>query len=275
MRRLLGCLLALAVTALCLALAPASALTSWKVQCTFSDKRFTELSGMARSLRFAGVLYVHNDSDAGPYLFAVDERTCQTLATFTVKGSRARDYEAIATGRDAKGREVIWLGDIGDNLDSWPYVEISRMREPAQLKSQTLTPRIMRVTYPDRPHNAEALLADPSGPRLWIVTKQLAHGSLYALPAPPRAVNRVVKLTTEGGLVTDGAVSPMGDRYVLRNYFDATVYSGLPPGKPQVTFDLPGQFQGEAVTWTADGRALLIASERDNRLLRVEIPQPG
>jgi hypothetical protein len=36
--------------------------------------------------------------------------------------------------------------------------------------------------------------------------------------------------------------------------------------------DLPVQPQGEAITWTSDGRALLIASERDDRLIRVEVP---
>ena len=131
------------------------------------------------------------------------------------------------------------------------------------------------MTYPDRPHNAETLLANPRVPQLWIVTKQLAHGSLYSLPDPLRKVNKASLIRVEDGLITDGAVSPAGDRYVLRDYFQATVYSGLPPGRAQVTFDLPGQFQGEAVTWTADGRSLLVAGERDNRLLKVDIPQAG
>ena len=206
------------------------------------------------------------------FIFAVDERSCRTLATFKIRGSRARDYEAIASGTDARGRSVIWLGDIGDNLDSWPYVEVLRILEPAALKSQTVSARTLRVTYPDRPHNAETLLANPGSPQLWIVTKQLAHGSLYSLPNPPKRVNKASLIQVEDGLITDGAVSPQGDRYVLRDYFQATVYSGLPPGRAQMTFDLPGQFQGEAITWTADGKALLIAGERDARLLRVEIP---
>ena len=275
MRRWLTGVLALALTVTALLAAPTSAAPTWKVQCTFADKRFTEISGMTRSLNFPGVLYVHNDSSGGPYVYAVDERTCATLATLKVNGSRARDYEAIATGRNAHGKAVIWLGDIGDNVDSWTNVEILGIREPAVLKSQTLNARTIRVTYADRPHNAEALLANPKTAQLWIVTKQLAHGSLYALPDPPTRISRATKIQVEDGLITDGAVSPLGDRYVLRTYFDATVYSGLPPGRAQRTFDLPGQFQGEAITWTADGTALLVAGERDARLLRVEIPQTG
>ncbi|MDO8732428.1 MAG: hypothetical protein Q7L55_07650 [Actinomycetota bacterium] len=275
MRRLSTRVLAVSLGLIMLAVVPAQAVPSWKIQCNFQDKRFTEISGLTRSLNFPGVLYLNNDSSDGPYIYAVDERTCKTLATLKIQGSRARDYEAIASGRDARGRAVIWLADIGDNLDSWPYVEILRIREPGVLKSQTVHSRTVRVSYPDRPHNAETVLANPTDSQLWIVTKQLAHGSLYKLPKPLRKANTAVLMQAEDGFITDGAVSPQGDRYVLRTYFDATVYAGLPPGREQVTFDLPGQFQGEAITWTADGKALLIAGERDDRLLRVEIPQAG
>jgi hypothetical protein len=72
-------------------------------------------------------------------------------------------------------------------------------------------------------------------------------------------------------MITDGAVSPDGSRFVLRDYVDAYVYSGLPPGRDPRTVYLPFQPQGEAITWTSDGSALLVASERDNRLLRVPI----
>lgn len=275
MRRLTAWLVLPLLGLVALLAAPAQSAQSWRVQCTFSDERFTEISGLARSQRFPGVLYLHNDSSNGPYVHAVDERTCRTLATLRVSGSSARDYEAIATGRDAKGRPVIWLGDLGDNNDSWPWVEVLRIQEPTTLRSQTVSARHLRVTYPDMGHNAETLLANPTKPQLWIVTKQLAAWSLYALPVPPAVVNRAVPLRREDGLITDGSVAPQGDRYVLRTYFDATVFTGLPPGKAGRPFDLPGQFQGEAITWTADGRALLIASERDNRLIRVEIPQAG
>lgn len=256
-----------------LGLTPArAAVPPWNVQCTFTDQRFDEISGITRSQAFPGMLYLHNDSSGGPRIYAVDERTCKTKATLTIRGARSRDYEAIASGRDVKGRPVLWLGDIGDNKDSWPFVEVLKIREPKSLDSQTLSASTYRFTYPDMSHNAETLLADPATPQLWIVTKQLAHGSLYALPNPLQQRNTAIKLHTEGGLITDGAVSPQGDRYVLRTYFDATIYHGLPVGKPSKTFDLPGQLQGEAITWAADGKALLIASERDHRLLRVAIP---
>ena len=72
--------------------------------------------------------------------------------------------------------------------------------------------------------------------------------------------------------MTDGSVSPDGTRFALRDYVDAEVFDGLPPGADAQTVYLPLQLQGEAMTWTQDGAALLVASERDDRLLRVAVP---
>lgn len=243
------------------------------IVCRFTDHRLTEISGMAPSIAHPGVLYVHNDSSGGPYVYAVSASTCRVLARITIEGATARDFEAIASGRDRMGRPILWIGDIGDNLDSWDAVEILRIPEPVSLVDQTLRPRRYRFTYRDRPHNAETLLADPARPRLWVVTKQLARGSLYALPVPLRSsgTNIASRVQSEGGIITDGAISPDGTRYVLRDYFDAVVYQGLPPGREVTRIYLPAQPQGEAMAWSSDGRSLLIASERDDRLLRVAL----
>lgn len=230
---------------------------------------------MTYSQRHPGVLYLHNDSSGGPVVYAVDARTCRTRATLTIAGIPARDLEGIASGRDPRGRPVLWLADIGDNRDSWPQVQVHRIREPRQLVDQTLRAATYRFTYPDRPHNAEAILADPRSDRVWVVTKQSARGRLYALPSLRRDRVTVARPVADvGAFVTDGAVSPDGSRYVLRDYVDAEVFQGLPPGRSPSTIYLPVQFQGEAVTWTSDGTALLVASERDDRLLRVELPRP-
>jgi hypothetical protein len=254
--------------------APLAHSTEAQEVCRFSDKRFTEISGLATSNRHPGVLYLHNDSGDGPFIYAIDSSTCRTLATLTIRGIDPRDAEAIATGRDEQGRPVIWLADIGDNLDSWPYVRIHQIREPKRLRSTTVGSVNYRFTYGDMPHNAETLLANPAKPQLWVVTKQLARGSLYRLPVPMSTgdVNIARKIGRESGLVTDGSVSPDGLRYVLRDYDDADVYAGLPPGRLVATVRLPFQLQGEAITWAPDGRSLLIASERDKRLLRVTLP---
>jgi hypothetical protein len=237
--------------------------------CKFPDPRFKEISGMARSLLHPHVLWLHNDSGGGPLLFAVNESTCATLAAVTVAGAPAGDCEGSAIARSSSGESIIWLGDVGDNRDSWPYLRLHRIPEPAALGDQTVTPAATyRFTYPDGPHDTETVMA--YGDRVWVVTKQLAHGSLYAVPLKKHGVAIAKKLRAEGGLVTDGAISPDGTKYALRDYVNAEIVSGLPAGTSQGFFALPNQAQGEGVTWTSDGKALLITSERDARLLRVE-----
>ena len=253
--------------------AASTAASDPSVQCRFQDARFTEISGMTYSQRHPGIVYLHNDSGGGPRIYAVDASTCRTVATLTLRGAQARDFEAIGSGRDAKGRPILWVADIGDNLNSWSEVRLLRVREPKVLRDRTLGARTFRFTYSDGPHDAEALLTDPRSTRVWIVTKKLANGSLYELPARLRSdrVNIARRIGQAPGMITDGAVSPDASRYALRDYVDASLFDGLPQGRRAGTVYLPFELQGEALTWTPDGSALLVAGERDNRLYRVPI----
>ena len=272
--RLTSVAAALAAAALTALPVPAAvALDDVTEVCRFSDDRLTEISGMTYSQRHPGVIYLHNDSSGGPFIYAVDGSTCRTLATLTLDGIEARDIEAIGSGRDRSGRPILWIADVGDNQDSWPEVRLHRVREPRALKDRTLAVKTYRFTYPDQPHNAEAILSDPTSPRVWVVTKQSARGSLYALPnvMETSGLHVAERVGRAGAFVTDGSVRPDGTGFALRDYVDAQVFGGLPPGEDPQRVYLPIQFQGEAMTWTPDGAALLVASERDDRLLRVEL----
>lgn len=237
------------------------------------DPSLDEISGMTVSRLHPDVLWAVEDSGGGPRVVAIDASNCAVRAELTLRGSRARDFEAIAAGTLEDGTSVLWVGDIGDNRDSWPTVELLRIREPKQLRDRTVRPERFTFTYDDRPHDAEALLAH--GTRVWVVTKQLANGGLYALPDPldPDAVNIARRVRSETGLVTDGSIAPDGSRYVLRDYFDAQLFTGLPPGTPAERIDLPAQRQGEVIAFDAEGTAVLIASEGERRLLRVVLPK--
>jgi len=262
-----------AATLTALPVSAAVALDDVTEVCRFSDDRLTEISGMTYSQRHPDVVYLHNDSSGGPFIYAVDSTTCRTLATLTLDGIEARDIEAIGSGRDRRGRPILWIADVGDNRDSWPEVRLHRVREPRALTDRALTVKTYRFTYPDRPHNAEAILSDPTSPRVWIVTKQSARGSLYALPnvMETSGLHIAERVGRTGAFVTDGSIRPDGAGFALRDYVDAQVFAGLPPGEESQRVYLPIQFQGEAMTWTSDAAALLVASERDDRLLRIEL----
>src|SRR5438046_1248526 len=79
-----------------------------------SDQRITESSGIARGDATKGVLWTHNDSGDGPYLFAIDMKGV-TLARFEIPGAKNVDWEDIANGPGESGGPAIYVGDIGDN----------------------------------------------------------------------------------------------------------------------------------------------------------------
>jgi hypothetical protein len=245
------------------------------VVCRFSDARLVEISGITWSRRHPGAYWVHNDSGGGPYIYAIDGRSCRTLARIRIAGIGARDIEAIATGTDPRGRHVLWVGDIGDNNDVWPSVRLHAVVEPERLVDQQVLATTYRFTYADRPHNAESILAAPDRPEVWVVTKQLAAGAVWRIPLSNAAPSTGVKLLDVGGLITDAAMSPDGRHYVIRDYIGAQLYdapvsaTSLQHGRP---VSLPLEPQGEAISYTADGSALLVASERDTALWRVPIP---
>jgi len=245
-----------------------------EVICEFTDTRLTEISGMAPSALHQGVMWVHNDSGDDARLYALQLDDCSIVGELTLRGVSARDFEGLAAGVDPKGRSVLWVGDIGDNRDSWSDVSIYRVREPKKLGNTSAQVKRYRFTYEDRPHNAETILADPNSQQIWIVTKQLVSGSIYALPKNMKesGINIAKRIGPATGLITDGAMKADGSGFVLRDYFDAQFFTGRPAGELVQEVELPAQPQGEAIAWLPGENAVVIASEGDNRLIRVGEP---
>jgi hypothetical protein len=263
--------LGLALYALCLA-PRAVAGERAEVLLRIGDPRVVESSGLAASRRHLGVWWTHNDSGDAARLFAIggDGRV---LATLRLAGVAARDWEAVAVGRDDRGRPALFAGDIGDNLGAWPWVTVWRVAEPARLRDATVRAERYRLRYPDGPRNAEALLVDPRGNRLYVATKDEAGGALYRAPAELRGdrVNLLRRVGRVPALVTDGAFSPDGRLLVLRDYGAAHLYRAS--GGRLATVALPFQPQGESIAFTPDGRSLLAGSEgAGSEVWRVPLP---
>lgn len=67
------------------------------LQATFPSPRLVESSGVAVSHAYAGVLWTHNDSGDGPYLYATDlQRTDR--GALLVPGAQAIDWEDMSLG---------------------------------------------------------------------------------------------------------------------------------------------------------------------------------
>ncbi|WP_411101527.1 WD40 repeat domain-containing protein [Streptomyces sp. cmx-4-9] len=269
-------------TAAVLALLPAGAAVAAQepgaASFTMTDPRIKESSGLAASRIHPGVYWTHNDSDDGPYVYAVDSATGRTVARVTLTGiGRPRDVEAVSLGPDGQ----VYLGDIGDNLDgSWDHVWIYRFPEPKELADVSVKATQFTVRYADGPRNAEALMVHPVTGRVYIASKSEDKGGLYEGPAQlsaggPNVFRRVADLPW----VTDGAFSPDGGQLALRGYFFAKTYpwkDGRPQGGGE-RVDAPWQGQAESVTYAADGSALMFGAEGgSSRVVAVPVgPAPS
>ncbi|MER5729192.1 WD40 repeat domain-containing protein [Streptomyces sp. NPDC002138] len=242
---------------------------------TISDPRIKESSGLAASKIHPGVYWTHNDSDDGPYVYAVDSATGRTVARVTMAGIGApRDVEAISLGPDGQ----LYVADIGDNLGgTWDHVWIYRFPEPAQLADVTVKPVQFTVRYADGPRNAEALMVHPVTGRVYIASKSEDKGGLYEGPEQLSASgSNEFRRIADVPWVTDGAFSPDGGSLTLRGYFFARTFPWK-DGKPQgegVRVDAPWQGQAESVTYTPDGKVLMFGSEGANSRV-VAVPVPG
>ncbi|THA55811.1 esterase-like activity of phytase family protein [Streptomyces sp. A1136] len=240
---------------------------------TIRDPRITESSGLAASRVHPGVYWTHNDSDDGPYVYAVDSATGKTVARVTMTGiGRPRDVEAISLGPDGQ----LYVADIGDNRDgTWDHVWIYRFPEPRELADVTVKAEQFTVRYADGPRNAEALMVHPVTGRVYIASKNERTGGLYEGPERLSAEGaNVFRRIADVPWVTDGAFSPDGGRLTLRGYFFAKTYPWR-DGRPEGTGEpvaAPWQGQAESVTYSPDGSTLLFGSEGVNsRVIAVPV----
>jgi hypothetical protein len=249
--------------------ATAQAAAGPQVQCQITDPRLAELSGL---VAVPGRLLAINDGGDRIDLFVLDGG-CAVIDVHTVEVDPF-DPEDLAIGADG----TVWVSDTGDNGASRPTVALIAIRPDG-------TTNLYRMTYPDGPHDAEALLLAPDGTP-YVVTKEVLGASSVYRPAAPLVDGGTVGLAevasvamtltgTPGGpvgragqlLVTGGAVAANGQRLALRTYTDAYVWPLA--GSDVVTalaaeptrIPLPDSPQGEAISFTEDGASLVVASE--------------
>lgn len=270
---------------------------------TVANPGLTEISGLVASGRHAGVLWTHNDSGGGPEVFAIGEDGTD-LGAFVVDGATATDWEDIAGGPGPDpATSYLYIGDIGDNAARRDHVTVYRVPEPAERpahggrfnKLETITLR-----YPGGPADAEALLVDPLGGDLVIVTKSYGGRSrVLRAPAASLVDGQAITMTDDGtvtipspegfsvGLpgtaVTGADITSDGSVVVLRTYQSVLAFTRAPRQTVADALRTEPCFapradegQGEAVAFTDHDSALLTISEGiAQRVHRVTITPAG
>jgi hypothetical protein len=253
------------------------------VQCQITDPRLAELSGL---VAVGDRVLAMNDGGDQVVVYLLDP-ACQVIDAHPAAVD-PYDPEDMAVAGDG----TVWLADTGDNNANRTTVALLALRPDGSTS-------VYRLTYPDGPHDAEALLLAPDDTP-YVVTKEVLGASGVYSPASALADGGTVALAkvaavgltftgTAGGpvgqagqlLVTGGAVAADGRHLALRTYTDAYVWPltgsdvvGALAAAP-VRIPLPDAPQGEAISFSADNLNLLVASENvPSDLTRVPLTPP-
>ena len=243
--------------------------------CKITDSRLNELSGLVSDGEH---WYGINDGGSKVQVFVLG-RDCKVQKVIT---DRTDPFDVEDLARTPDGR--LWLSDTGDNEKGRLTVALLELSPQGKVT-------VHRLTYPDGPHDTEALLIDKSGTPYLITKDVLGDAKVYrptgplASPGPTTLANvgslKISPTDTQGGpvgsfgsvLVTGGASSADGSVVALRTYTDAYVYAA-PDGdvlaalqRAPVRIPLAGEKQGEALAFEPDG-TLLSGSEGVGQPLR-------
>lgn len=230
----------------------------------FEDHHITESSGLV--VLDSRRVVTTNDSGDAARVFVVDPRTGETTDTPSWPGPTF-DVEALAPAGD----NAVWVGDIGDNQRVRTSIQVTHL--PLDGSAATT----YDLVYPAGAHDAEALLAHPLSGRLFVVTKGVFGGTVFAAPHRLEAGKRheLEEVARTRGIVTDAAFLPHGGAVVLRDYSQAWVVDAA-TWTTVTSWRLPRQPQAEAlaVDTTGDVPALLLSSEgMRTQVLREPLPR--
>lgn len=255
---------------------------------TLKNPGINESSGLAASRTNPNIYWTHNDSGDEPFVYAFDAKG-ESRGVLRVAGAQARDWEDMAVGPGPeRAVSYLYLGDIGDNNEARSEIVVYRVPEPkltaADKNSSKSNPRTtaaaaaIRLRYPDGKFDAETLLVHPTSGNLYIITKvMLKNATVYEAPAPlvagkvitMKRIGDIKVPSLMGGVLTGGSISPDGRRVALCDYLQA--YEAVLPRSSKnfndlwkqtfTAFRLGQREQGEAITYRADGKALLATSE--------------
>ena len=229
------------------------------LQATIQNPRLHESSGVAVSRVHPDVLWSHNDSGDGPYLYATDLRGADR-GRLLVAGAFAIDWEDMSLGPCAVpvvlqtrptrqyATSCLYLADTGDNLEVRPFVTVYAVPEPEPPSAPgdtlgvTRAAAVLHVRYPDGAHDVEGVYVSPRDTAVYFVSKGYQRGAAIRLYRVARNAwlpqdstrtlaeatlvqNLDIKPNREAGrVITGAAIRPDGRLVALRTYGEIYVF---------------------------------------------------
>jgi hypothetical protein len=260
-----------------------------KVVGTIDSNEITESSGITASRCNNGIYWTHNDSGGDTFLFAINEKG-KKLGTWKVTDAKNIDWEDIAAFKDEKGKCFLYIGEVGNNNRTRSEITVYKVSEPKvsvadkdsskKKPNKTESAEAIKFTYPDGNYDSETLMIHPNTGEIYVLTKSLIGASeVFKVGKKTEKVADFSVPALPSGLLTGGEISPDGKRVIVCDYFnayeivlpkDAKKFDEIWSEKPLV-IELNERKQGEAICYTADGKAIIATSEKKSSpIIKVE-----
>lgn len=287
-----------ALRVLPLALAAGLALAADAPIVELANGRLDELSGLAVSRADPQVLWGHNDTGGGAFLFRFGPRG-EDLGRLPLAGVQSHDWEDLAAFEHA-GAPALLIADTGNNLATRAVVTLYAVSDPGRSGEPRLLWRLP-FRFPDGARDCEAVAVDPLAREILLVSKRDTPPRLYRLPLPAStpaeaqhaeflaelagwpARNGLSLLRFFADSPTGFDISRDGTRAAIVTPTHAYLYrraAGVPWAqalqRAETALPLPTRQLDliESVAFSADGRELIIGSEGlPARVVRIALPQ--
>jgi len=259
-------------------------------------KLINEASGVEASRKYPGRLYHINDSGGGHFFYITDIKGDQTKKV-KIEGEAIKksDFEALSVGK-CFNKSCLFIGDIGDNRSTKPFVEIIVVEELEQYGASIEPIDRIKLVYPDQPHNAEGMAVHPNGD-IYIITKEENLKDLEAYPAKvfklpakkwQQGANKKSTLeyigeidlrilnpsaTAYGQVVSSFDIAPDGTSFLVLTYENAIEFNinlsnqkikptaQLQKGIDYNSIDIRSLPQQESITYLPSGESFLYNTE--------------
>lgn len=239
------------------------------------DRALSEMSGLEASVRDPGVLWSVNDSGSRPRLFRLGRRG-EDLGRVVVHGTSwlSDDWETLALWREG---DIDWLllGDVGDNKERRPHVNVYAVREPAPGATEATVEWTLRFRYPDGPRDAEGITVDPGSGHLLVLSKRESPQRLYRVPlaargnAVPVVAEAIAELPPLSAQATGLDIAHDGRALVVLTYAAVYVWPRIDGqswasvlSSPRHRRPLPPMSKAEAMATGPEPGVVYVGSER-------------
>lgn len=245
-----------------------------------------EASGMVVSRKDPALMWLLNDSGGKPalYLAGVDG---SDRGLCTIRGATNVDWEDLSSFT-LGGKNYLLISDAGDNDSVRKSCILYIIEEPAlpkagaKLNSSAAIAWSIPFVYPDGPRDCEAVAADASAGKIYLISKRTKPPVVYELPLHPKTpgmltAKRMGTTSTPqpkwsvlpyGSQPTGLALSPDGSLAAVLTYTGVHLFprkkgESWPDAlaRPAAQVMSHTYRQTESIAFSPDGKTLWVTSE--------------